>query len=133
VRHARGLIAPLAGIVAAWLVATRVLDVVEVRGRSMLPAILPGDRLLVARRLGRLREGEVVLAPDPRNPSRELVKRVAALDGHDVTVRGDNGAASTDARAFGTIPAERIRWRVVARYWPPRRIGRVAPAGRDAE
>lgn len=109
------------------LVLRRRLDVVEVRGRSMAPALLPGDRLLVAR-LGSPRVGHVVLAADPRDRRRELVKRVSALDGSRVILRGDNGSLSTDARTFGALPRSAVRWRVIGRYWPADRVGRVAPA-----
>ena len=111
----------------AILAARRWLDVVEVRGRSMAPTLLPGDRLLVGR-LGSPRVGQIVVASDPRDAGRELIKRVAAHDRSGVTLRGDNAVASTDTRAFGRLPAEAIAWRAVLRYWPPGRIGRVNPA-----
>ncbi|HET8777612.1 MAG TPA: S26 family signal peptidase [Candidatus Limnocylindria bacterium] len=120
-----GLIGPLlflGGLVAA----RRWLDTVEVRGRSMAPTLLSGDRLLVAR-LGP-RVGDVVLAADPRDAGRELVKRVVSIDAFGVTLRGDNPAASTDARTFGAIPTDRVRWRVLLRYWPLERAGPVPPA-----
>ncbi|HEU5325270.1 MAG TPA: nickel-type superoxide dismutase maturation protease [Candidatus Limnocylindria bacterium] len=130
-RPLRGLTGPLVaclaliGALAAALAATvgRAFDVVEVRGRSMTPALSPGDRLLVLplRRVPRV--GEIVLASDPREPSRELVKRVAAVSGDRVTLRGDNPAASTDARTFGSVGVADVRWRAVARTWPPERIG----------
>lgn len=93
----------------------------------MVPTLEPGDRLIVEARSyrGRLpRPGEIVLAADPRAPHRELVKRVAALDAGAVTLLGDN-LESTDSRTFGLVPALSVRWRVVFRYWPPRRIGLV--------
>ena len=111
----------------AVLALRRRLDVVEVRGRSMAPALLPRDRLLVAR-LGPPRIGDVVLALDPRDRGRELVKRVFGLDAAGVILRGDNLAQSTDARAFGALPPSAVRWRVIACYWPPNRIGLVSPA-----
>jgi nickel-type superoxide dismutase maturation protease len=114
------LIAPILAVAAA-IAARRWLDVVEVRGRSMAPTVLPGDRLLIARLPGR--PGDVVLAADPREPGRELIKRVASIDAGRVTLRGDNPAASTDARTFGSVAASRVRWRVVARYWPLERAG----------
>ena len=121
----RGLARPLllALLAAALLALSRRLDVVEVRGRSMAPTLLPGDRLLVARLS--VRVGDVVLAFDPRRPDRELIKRVAAIDDLGVTLRGDRLAASTDARTFGAIPPDRVTWRAVARYWPLDRIGLV--------
>jgi nickel-type superoxide dismutase maturation protease len=105
--------------------ASRWLDVAEVRGRSMSPALLPEDRLLVVRAAPRA--GDIVLAHDPRDPRREVIKRVANVDTSGVTLRGDNPAASTDARTFGAVPLAAVEWRVVARYWPPRRVGRVPP------
>ncbi len=72
----------------AWLLvavpaiaALRLLDVVEVRGRSMTPTLQPGDRLLVIR--ARPRTGDVVLAPDPRDGRRELVKHHLDVLWHD--------------------------------------------------
>ncbi|MGZ8564208.1 MAG: nickel-type superoxide dismutase maturation protease [Candidatus Limnocylindria bacterium] len=122
-----GLTWPLLGL-AGLLAARHWLDVVEVRGRSMAPTLLPGDRLLVIR--APPRPGDVVLAPDPRAPSRELVKRVAAVDRMGVHLRGDNPAASTDARTFGAVPRADVRWRVVLRYWPTGRFGSIAPTPR---
>lgn len=113
----------------ALLAARGRLGVVEVRGHSMAPTLLPGDRLLVARLPARV--GDVVLARDPRHPRRELIKRVAARDEGGVVLRGDNPPASTDARTFGALPAEAVAWRVIGRYWPAGRVGPLPapPAG----
>ena len=129
----RGLSGPLflvLGMAAGITVGRRWLDVVEVRGGSMAPSLLPGDRLLVESRTYRLRRprpGEVVLAADPRTPERELIKRVAAVDSASASaeLRGDDPAASTDSRKFGAVPLSAIRWRAAYRYWPPQRVGRV--------
>ena len=94
----------------------------------MIPTLMPGDRLLVLRAPPRV--GDIVLVLDPRDRQRELVKRVAALDPRGAWLRGDNPAASTDARTFGSVPLERDAWRVVARYWPPSRAGRIPDAPR---
>jgi signal peptidase I len=107
-------------VAGAALLAARRVDVVEVRGRSMTPTLRPGDRLLAVR--ARPRPGDVVLAPDPRNPTRELVKRVAALDADGVALRGDNAAASTDA----IVDPAAVLWRAVLCYWPPSRVGVVS-------
>ena len=112
----------LAGVVA-WLAARRWLDVVEVRGRSMAPALLPGDRLVVLR--APARRGDVVIAPDPREPARELIKRVHATGPAGVVLRGDNPGGSTDGRTFGPVAPRDVAWRAVLRYWPPGRVGRV--------
>lgn len=116
------------GVGAAWLVGRRWLDVVEVHGRSMEPALSAGDFLLVERVTYRRRvprPGEVVLAADPRWPERELIKRAVAVRDGGVDLRGDNPAATTDSLQFGLVPSEQIEWRAVFCYWPPRRLGRV--------
>jgi nickel-type superoxide dismutase maturation protease len=117
--------AGLAVGMAVSLAARRWLDVVEVQGASMAPTLEPGDRLLVESLTYRRRApraGEVVLAPDPRAPQRELIKRVHAA-GRTLDLRGDAPAQSTDSRTFGPVPAVQVRWRAVVRYWP---LGRAA-------
>ena len=110
----------------AALASRRLVDVVEVRGDSMSPALLPGDRLIVARLPPRV--GDVVLARDPRDPRRELIKRVARSGPAGITLRGDNLARSTDARTFGDMAPATVRWRAVWRYWPPDRAGSLGRA-----
>jgi nickel-type superoxide dismutase maturation protease len=93
----------------------------------MAPALRQGDWLLVESLTYRTRPprpGDVVLAADPRHPSRELIKRVAAVDAvkGEVVLAGDASEASTDSRAFGPVPVTAIRWRAAARYWPPERV-----------
>lgn len=112
----------------AFLAARRLVDVVEIRGRSMHPTLSPGDRLVLVRRRSALRPGDVVVAPDPRAPSRELVKRVGSVSSRGIDLRGDNPVASTDGRTFGRVPEAAVRWRAVVRYWPIRRFGRIPPA-----
>jgi signal peptidase I len=108
----------------------RDLDAVEVRGRSMAPTLEPGDRLLVESRTYRHRPpqvGEVVVTADPRAPERELIKRVAAVEDGQVTLRGD-AAKSTDSRRFGSVPLSEVRTRAAFRYWPLARAGVIPPA-----
>ena len=88
----------------------------------MLPALGPGDRLLVVRGR-RVRIGDLVAVSDPRLPSRTLVKRVVARDGSGVTVLGDNPAASTDSRQLGPVPRSRIKGLAFYRYFPDERRG----------
>jgi nickel-type superoxide dismutase maturation protease len=107
------------------------MDIVQVEGSSMTPALRPGDRLLVEALTYRSRPprvGDVVLSSDPRDPSRELIKRVAAVDSAADTVilAGDAPEASTDSRTFGPVPLAMIRWRVAGRYWPPIRLASTA-------
>jgi signal peptidase I len=96
---------------------------VVVDGASMRPSLEPGDRVVVLPL--RARVGDVVALRDPRDAGRTIIKRVAAIDGDRFTVLGDNAAASTDSRAFGAVPRASIIGRVVYRYAPAARAGRV--------
>ena len=116
----------LTGAVGAGLWWWRPLGRVEVVGESMLPALAPGDRLLVVRG-GRPRVGDLVAVADPRTSRRTLVKRVAALGPEGVTVLGDNPAASTDSRALGPLSSGALRGRAVYRYFPDDRRGLLYP------
>lgn len=117
-------LAVLAAIAGSALAVTRRWVVrVEVRGSSMTPVLVPGDRVLAVR-TPLLRPGDIVAALDPRRPSRLLVKRIAAvLPGDYVELLGDHRRASTDSRVFGPVPRELVAGRVVWRYWPPHRRG----------
>ncbi len=88
----------------------------------MSPALREGDFVVVDRKAfsGRMpRPGEVILATDPREPSRTLVKRVTWVDLHgQLWLEGDNPEGSTDSRQFGRVPSDALVGRVVFRYWP---------------
>ncbi len=109
----------------AWLVAVTVV------GDSMVPTLLPGDRVLVARTaLRRVRRGQLVVFAPPRRPLAPgeppwLVKRVVALPGDVVpaavsqlagarvpadrfVVLGDNSARSWDSRSAGYLHADAL-------------------------
>lgn len=107
---------------------TRLVARVEVSGRSMVPTLEPGDRVLVLRRR-RLGPGDLVAVADPRRPERVLVKRVAGVEGDMVTVLGDNPAESTDSRTFGAVHRRSVLGVAVYRYAPsPKRL--AAPGRR---
>jgi nickel-type superoxide dismutase maturation protease len=93
----------------------------------MEPTFQDGDWLLVRTVRRPPRAGELVVAHDPREPDRLLVKRVRSVSGGDVEVQGDHAdpAESTDSRQFGPIPASAVVGRPVLRYAPLRRFGPV--------
>ena len=60
-----------------------------VRGDSMVPNVRPGDLVLVdrsAERRKRLRRGAVVVARDPADSDRDVLKRVVGLPGEEVAI-----------------------------------------------
>lgn len=120
-----------------WAWATSSFERVAVVGDSMSPGLLAGDRLVVHRLplrwRGRvLKPGDIVVATDPRQPSRVLVKRVAKAEGQEIWLAGDNPGRSTDSRDFGPVPLSGVVGKVVYRYAPPARAGRVGRGARGA-
>ena len=95
----------------------------------MAPTLASGDYVIVDNRAYARRSpapGDIVLACDPREPSRVIAKRVAGPDGADgVVLLGDNPDQSTDSRDFGPVRPTDITGRVVWRYWPPARFGPI--------
>ncbi len=102
---------------------------VAIEGPSMEPTLGAGDWLLVdpdayARRSPAI--GELVLAPDPRQDDRLLIKRVDSVDPDGrLWLAGDDAGHSTDSRAFGAVDPTSVAGRPWFRYWPLERLGRV--------
>jgi nickel-type superoxide dismutase maturation protease len=96
----------------------------RVQDTSMQPVLRPADRILVATWL-EPRVGDIVVVRDPEWRSTNLVKRVVALTPDGLEVRGDNPNVSRDSRHFGQVPRTLVRGRVVYRYFPAARRGRL--------
>jgi signal peptidase I len=119
----------------------------------MLPAIAPGDWLIVDPRVRSWpRSGSVVVFVDPMSDSLAL-KRVAAGPGEKVRfadgfltlaadeawLLSDADEATTasagfgppiDSTRYGPVTLDRLVGRVLFRYWPARRFGRIARPSR---
>ena len=107
----------------------------RVQGRSMAPALNPGELVLVREGEYRLREprvGEIVAARPAGLGGRALLKRIAALphervalDGREwrlgpeqFFLLGDQAEHSTDSRTFGPVTRHELVGPVWARIWP---------------
>lgn len=92
----------------------------RVTGESMLPALKPGDEVLVdpgAYHHRPPRPGDVVVARHPYQTDLRLIKRVVTvLPNGDCDLRSDNPDAGTDSRTLGAIPAGKIMGRVTGRF-----------------
>jgi nickel-type superoxide dismutase maturation protease len=92
----------------------------RVHGRSMLPTLGEGDRLLV--RYGApVRAGAVVVARFPDGTL--VVKRASVREGDGWWVERDNPREGVDSSNVGTIPDADVLAVAVVRLWPrPRRL-----------
>jgi nickel-type superoxide dismutase maturation protease len=92
-----------------------------VAGDSMLPALRPGDCLLLSRR-ARIEVGDLVVARRPHIDGLLLVKRVVRREDGGWWLLSDNAAAGRDdSRAFGVLPDACVVGKVLLRYYPFRR------------
>ncbi len=84
---------------------------VRVAGHSMEPALHHGDELLFARIPARV--GSVVVARDPRDDDRWVVKRVAAVEGEHVVLTSDR-----PDHEILTVDRSAVIGRAILRYRP---------------
>ncbi len=157
----------LVAIGATLFIRVYVVEARVVPTDSMVPTVMPGDRLLVDRlvyQLIRLDRGDIIVFEPPgaavslTGDDSDFLKRVVGLPGdelaihgtetwvndlqypepyvngewsgdHDVRVpideyfvMGDNRPNSFDSRYWGSVPADNIKGRAVAIYWPLHRM-----------
>lgn len=78
-------------LAVALLIRAFVVQVYLVEGESMQPTLHTAERLLVNKLVYRFRSpspGEIVVLQNPGQPVQELIKRVIAVEGETVEVRG---------------------------------------------
>ena len=80
----------------------------------MVPTYAPGETVTALRRWRRVRVGDVVVVPDPRDSDRILLKRCVGRRGRELELRGDNVEASTDSRHFGPVDERRVLYLVAS-------------------
>jgi signal peptidase I len=87
---------------------------------------LPGDTVEVAN--GRLYLNENAVN-EPYLKDNYIIYKygLARVPPGKLFVLGDNRNNSDDSTVWGFLPTEDIRGKVIFRYWPPSRFGRVTP------
>jgi nickel-type superoxide dismutase maturation protease len=86
----------------------------------MAPLLQAGDGVLVDLRAYRRRPprpGDIIVAQHPYRSDLRIIKRVASmLDNGYCVLEGQNPFESTDSRAFGPLPPDKILGRVTSRF-----------------
>jgi signal peptidase I len=84
---------------------------------------LPGERVTAAN--GEIHIDGAVLG-EPWADGPMYADSDDAVPNESVWVLADRRAVSSiDSRVLGAVPTNDVGWRVVARYWPPARAGRL--------
>lgn len=100
-RLARRLVADVVrGALVIAVLNLFVLQISVVRGHSMEPSLLDGDRLVVDRlayAMSGVDRFDVVVLRYPRDPATDFVKRVVALPGERVSISGGTVFVNGDA------------------------------------
>ena len=86
-----------------------------VRGESMRPTLLPGQKVLV-NRLNYIflkpKIGDIVVVKSPED-GRMVIKRIDKVEDGKYFVVGDNLKKSTDSRVFGAVSKSAIIGKVI--------------------
>ena len=88
--------------------------IARVQGYSMVPTLVPDDRVLV-RYGGRFSVGDLIVFT--RDEHTEI-KRVERIEDAGLFVVGDNDLMSLDSRTYGLISPATVLGRAIARLWP---------------
>jgi phage repressor protein C with HTH and peptisase S24 domain len=118
-----GLLLGAALACVAVIAAVRRLERIAVSGHSMAPTLRDGDWLLVWREPRRAEPRNIVVARDPRDASRLIVKRVREATDSQLWLESDHPAHSDEV--IGPVDWADLRGKVIVRYWPPSRVSLV--------
>lgn len=108
---------------ALGLDRSRRLTRVAVSGHSMEPGLSAGDWLIVDRRAC-IAVGDVVVALDPRENTRVIIKRVKEV-GTDGELLLVSDHAAHAGEQIGPVRSTDVLGSAWLRYWPLARVGRV--------
>jgi nickel-type superoxide dismutase maturation protease len=97
-----------------------------VRDMSMSPTLRPGDRVVALQWWWRPQVADVVVFREPDAHLTFAVKRIVRIEADgQLSVQGDNLNVSRDSREFGPVPRNLIVGKVMYRYLPAERRGRL--------
>lgn len=85
----------------------------------MSPTVQPGDRVLVdTGGEAEVSVGDLVVAVDPADPTRHLLKRVTSRGRMTYALSSDNPFGARDSRQFGSVSRDEIVGRVTTVIGP---------------
>ncbi len=93
----------------AFVIRTFVVEVYQVSGNSMTNTLHDQERVLVNKFIYKIRDpqpGDIIVFKYPRQPDREFIKRVVAVGGDTVEMRG--GVVYVNGEPFNEAPTVRL-------------------------
>lgn len=90
------------------------IGIAKVWNHSMIPVLVPDDRVLVRYGVPFV-IGDVVVF---KRADKMEIKRVQRIDDDGVYLVGDNDFMSLDSRSYGLIPPESVIGKAIVRLWP---------------
>ncbi len=102
-----------------------IFDHPEIPGYGLVKRVvgLPGEHLILSN--GQVHCNDATVA-EPWADGPTFPDGGWQLGQDEVFILGDNRAESAaDSRTLGPVDLGSVKWRVVARYWPPQSIGRI--------
>jgi len=91
VKQIRDIITTLLAALVIFVIIQLTIGSFKVYGLSMLPSVYEGDYILVNKASYVFTEperGEIIVFRSPRNPESDLIKRIIALPGETVEIKG---------------------------------------------
>lgn len=111
---------PRAGYRELLLLLLRRRKRFKVSGESMLPLLQPGEEVMLdpfAYRQSPPKLNDIVVAVHPERTERIVIKRITAIScSGEYFLTGDNLAASTDSRHWGSVEAKSILGKAIGRF-----------------
>lgn len=93
--------------------------VIKVEGDSMTPTYVPNQVVMATKLFISLAPGDIVVAIDPIDNSKFIIKRIKYVNGDKVFLVGDNANISLDSRYFGEVEISTICGKILN----PRKAG----------
>lgn len=108
-----------AAVAVAWLIQAFLIKPFQIPTESMHPTLDPGDRLLVNRlaySFGSVERGDVIVFKAPEHPDIDYVKRVIAVGGDTIEIKGGQVIVS------GKPQVEPYMKSIDVSYYPEREV-----------
>ena len=83
--------------VLVFVFAARVIDVV---GRSMVPTLHDGDKIIITRLVREYKAGDIVVLRKDTFRDEPIVKRIIAVEGQTIDIDFENGIVYVDEKAL---------------------------------